>query len=195
MKGDAEGLRGLRIVVAATAVIGLVGCTMLSGAGDLVAGDEEPDIVRTRDSNEPERAKRKSAPSSTSPGTPASTGDDDDGADAAEAGSSSPGAPIECGSTTCDAAREVCCVGDGNAKSCIAKGGACGGAVVACGGRSNCGTGEVCCLNLTTASAACTADACTGQKQLIFCRTDADCRDGMKCVATGGSFAEHRACY
>jgi hypothetical protein len=108
---------------------------------------------------------------------------------------------IACGSATCDATTQECCVsfgggggGAGSAK-CTAKGACTGGVALPCTGPSNCEAGQVCCLSAggpgSTPSAKC-APTCTGRNNLILCSSDADCVAPSTCQRTMSGFGACR---
>ena len=51
---------------------------------------------------------------------------------------------LTCGSDTCNASTQVCCITGLNQQSCVAQG-TCTGATVACNGPANCQNGDKCC--------------------------------------------------
>jgi hypothetical protein len=194
-------------------VLGLFGCTMLTGAADLAvgpagSGQNQSDVTASTSAVRP--VPPGVAPASPAPTTgrtspPLMPPPSEDASATIDAAPPPPPPPpdnpVECGATTCHGANAACCVGDqGNSKTCVDKGGACFGAVVECGGRANCGQGEVCCLSLSNGlgGATCTAEsACGGAPsggQMILCRSAADCLANQHCVATTGSFSDHMGC-
>ncbi|MBI2395639.1 MAG: hypothetical protein HYV09_39100 [Deltaproteobacteria bacterium] len=105
-------------------------------------------------------------------------------------------APITCGTASCDAATQECClaIAGGGSMSCTAKGACSGGVTLACTRSADCASGEVCCFRATggtSAGAKCQAD-CTGRGAIRLCTTDADCATGERCRSTptgvGGCF-------
>ena len=100
----------------------------------------------------------------------------------------------------CGGPSAACCLTDhGATRKCTNDPNAACEVAVTCGGRANCGAGEVCCLTLNSSASAgdtkCAAEsACKGTRNLIFCRTGADCPSGWQCVATAGAFREHGVC-
>jgi hypothetical protein len=175
------------------------------------------EITNDKDSTEPGGSSRTnkdsangkpSGSSSSSSGSTSSGGADQQtpppqGSSTSSSSSSTSGSPqpfstVECGTTFCTGADATCCVGDqGATKTCSRKGQPCLGAVVECGGRSNCGGGQICCLRLNQGQGAATCRAendCAGNNNIIFCRTEADCLAGQKCVNTTGSFSDHKGC-
>ncbi len=196
----------LRAIGVASAVVGLFGCTMLSGADELSTCSGRECAPSRRGTIE-EQDPTLPASSGTARKTDADVDDDAHGdssggkggadADSGSVGNGgsgdTKGSEVACGSGSCGGSQPVCCVA--SSKQCIGDGDACGGVRVECGGREECGAGEVCCLHQATKKAACTPDAnCTGSPRIIFCRTDADCPASLRCRPTGGSFSEHGAC-
>jgi len=94
-----------------------------------------------------------------------------------------------CG-TPCDPLSMTCCVpadGGTDAAYCIdGTTGSCGPGVATfhCGGVADCKSGNVCCgiydLAAQTAATVCQAAPCAIAQ---FCRTDAECRNAMPCIA------------
>lgn len=203
-----------RLALSVVLLVGGVGCTAITGASDLVVNDDDnknqttssSEIANDKDSTEPsgprpeDKGRSGSTSSSSSGGADQNPGQQPP---APSSSSSTSGAPsavntVECGNTSCTGSDAVCCVGDqGSTKTCSMKGQSCLGAVVECGGRSNCGGGKVCCLRLQNGQggASCRAENdCGGSNSIIFCRTESDCLPGQKCVATTGSFSDHKGC-
>ncbi|MEO7094388.1 MAG: hypothetical protein ABI175_14120 [Polyangiales bacterium] len=109
------------------------------------------------------------------------------------------GAPgrITCGATTCDAAKQDCCIafGGGGGSTCIAKGGTCSGAALSCSSAASCKAGEVCCSKRSASgaiSSVCEATKCAGTEPQI-CATDAECPTGTRCRDAVGGFKTCRA--
>jgi len=86
---------------------------------------------------------------------------------------------IRCGTSTCDAATEVCCTAPGGG-TCVAKGVCTSGGVLACSGSSSCPGGQVCCGSNPMSSSCKTS--CT--EGVTFCDTSDECPSGTTCVKT-----------
>jgi pilus assembly protein FimV len=106
------------------------------------------------------------------------------------AGMSGPGMPggpgmpppnrIPCGTTTCTAGMQACCVRVQNGMPtamCIAAGETCdAGASFGCSNTASCGPGAVCCVSTLNLSTTCEAPAaCLRTPGIILCGADADC--------------------
>ncbi|MEO8878165.1 MAG: hypothetical protein ABI461_21410 [Polyangiaceae bacterium] len=102
---------------------------------------------------------------------------------------------IACGTASCDATKEECCVdigagggggGGTGGEACTAIG-KCTGFALSCTDASNCGSGQVCCAtqNGQSASATCaaTCGAGGGGQSVQLCASDKECGDGT-CVDT-----------
>jgi hypothetical protein len=88
---------------------------------------------------------------------------------------------IECGTTTCNAATQQCCV-TWQGASCIAKGAQCQGIVATCDGPEDCNPGQICCGRTwgQNRGLTCTApNACNNGERV--CHLDADCVSGERC--------------
>lgn len=207
----APGHARLLGITGALVLLLVVGCNAISGAGDLsVDNQSQANIAESRDPSEPEPsgATKKNDGGSGNGNGGGSAGDADAyGTTANDA--SAPDAPqttgggsgVECGNSMCGGPNATCCLNDqGATRKCTNDPNAACEVAVVCGGRANCGGGEVCCLTINTNGSAgdtkCAAEsACKGTRNLIFCRTDADCPTGELCVATAGAFREHGICH
>jgi hypothetical protein len=102
----------------------------------------------------------------------------------------SAGIPM-CGSTACDLKSNECCLSAAYIATCNPQSAACTGqAVFKCVEAAECPQGQVCCglADQTTASAGascqttCTTGASSTMGSAQLCQTDAECKNGMKCI-------------
>lgn len=116
------------------------------------------------------------------------TSREDTAADAPTSGSGT----FTCGSGTCSAATEECCLDDSvtpSAAACVARG-TCTKRVIACVGAANCSSGQVCCgklVPITSTSSGfaikCATECASDERQ--FCATSAECKtSGATCTGT-----------
>jgi len=93
---------------------------------------------------------------------------------------------IPCGTDSCNATTQECCVARTGTASCIDKGGQCQGSTVTCAGPQDCqSSAPVCCAVPTGGNrgVSCTAQqSCQGY---VVCRGDADCSGGQQCCGSG----------
>ncbi len=96
-------------------------------------------------------------------------------------------AVISCGTASCNAASQECCVTQGGA-ACIAKGDDCQGGTLSCSGKASCAGASVCCaqFNGSTGGASCQPSCAPGTIQL--CGTNAECTAPATCQAVFGGF-------
>jgi hypothetical protein len=97
----------------------------------------------------------------------------------------SPGTPIECGTTSCDSATQVCCItfaGMALNEACTAPSG-CMGITLTCSSAQNCQSGDVCCANITMMSqgSECEPMCMGGLTNPQLCATSAECPMGQMC--------------
>jgi hypothetical protein len=105
-----------------------------------------------------------------------------------DAPADSGGGGITCGTTSCNATTQACCVPTtGGAPSCIAKADSCAGGKLACTAPDTCGGGQKCCLGTagTLSGSTCKASCTITEDQL--CDSDSDCTGGDTCKNLGGS--------
>src|SRR5206468_2565538 len=100
------------------------------------------------------------------------------------------GAPITCGSTSCNSAKEECCVsygGGGLSSKCVSKGSCSRNVSLACSDGKACASGQVCCLtvDMSGGEAVCAKSCGGGGGSYVLCSSDADCTvKGETCRTT-----------
>jgi hypothetical protein len=92
---------------------------------------------------------------------------------------------IQCGTSTCDAQTQVCCVtfnGQTVNETCTAQG-QCNGAALSCTSAASCPPNEVCCATLTQTqqSSQCQNQCQGGFQHPQLCATDGECPQGQTC--------------
>lgn len=110
--------------------------------------------------------------------------------------STGPSGPIACGSSTCDAATQQCCLTfdsqGGASGSCTSSGKCDGDLALSCASGKNCPSGQVCCADLAddnTATATCKAtcgDTSRNGDSAQLCTADSECPKGQRCEKVPG---------
>lgn len=83
-----------------------------------------------------------------------------------------------CGTTTCDAATQDCCISGSWQGTCAAKG-SCTTGVLSCSGSASCSGGQICCATVATdgrPTAACAAGPCPAYQ---LCARPSECTGGQ----------------
>jgi len=102
-----------------------------------------------------------------------------------------PGLPITCGRTTCDSAKQECCLESEMAPPECTPKGSCAGASFACSSASSCGAGLSCCFNQDTGQAVCKS-RCEGmgpEGEVTLCTSTAECPPRLRCRRAGAGFS------
>jgi hypothetical protein len=99
-----------------------------------------------------------------------------------------PPAPIQCGTASCNAQTQVCCVtfnGQNVTETCTPQG-QCSGASLSCTSAASCTNGEVCCATLSQQqqSAQCQTKCQGGFQNPQLCATSAECPQGTTCKSS-----------
>ncbi len=97
------------------------------------------------------------------------------------------GAPptISCGTTSCNASTQACCVTQAGG-SCIAKGAPCQGGTLACSSKASCTGANVCCGEFSGTSGSATCKPSCGAMGIQLCAVDAECTAPATCEAAFG---------
>jgi hypothetical protein len=103
-----------------------------------------------------------------------------------------PPGDIQCGTATCNASTQVCCItanGQTVNQACTPKG-QCQGASFACSSASSCPNNEVCCATLTQQqqTAQCQPQCQGGFQHPQLCASSAECPPGLTCKPTPFGF-------
>lgn len=94
---------------------------------------------------------------------------------------------ITCGSTSCSATTQECCVVQSGA-TCIAKGGACQGGTFGCSSKASCTGADVCCGEVSLGGSGSTCKPSCGPVGIQLCAVDAECAPPTTCQpGLGGS--------
>jgi hypothetical protein len=169
-------------VVVATSV---AGCSMISGADDLVVTKqaEETHVVEGAATPPPP------PPTDTTDSSEAKQGN------ATPNGSGSPKPPpppppadgIACGSTTCGGATPVCCLSIDGKGTCIDAEGECEPGVfrAECTQPSDCSGAGVCCLDMSELGSACRSATHCDVPSLVVCTNNDDCDHTSSCDPIG----------
>ncbi|MGZ5967084.1 MAG: hypothetical protein ACXWP4_05410 [Polyangiales bacterium] len=100
------------------------------------------------------------------------------------------GAPIKCGTTSCNSATEECCVTgsmSGVSSTCEKKGSCMGDLTLSCSDGTACAKGLVCCLTVdmsggtSTCAKSCMSAGGPGGGSFVLCSSDAECPMGQTC--------------
>lgn len=102
-----------------------------------------------------------------------------------------PGRPITCGRTTCDSAKQECCIeSEMSPAECTPKG-TCAGASFACSSAATCGGGQRCCFDQEIGQATCKS-RCEGMGpdgEITLCASNAECPPRLRCQRTDFGFS------
>lgn len=136
-----------------------------------------------RDSGKDDPSDDPTEPGSTPPGTPPPSTPPPGAIDASTDAASNGAGLILCGSQTCQAATQFCCVSD--SLSCMARGKEddCDDlfdARAECDGKNDCPGAQLCCRETLSEVARCSSECEPGDT--IFCHGDETCPSNMSCI-------------